>query len=135
MGSSKWEHNLTIEDTFNMGERGFVIGVSANAVAIIRGGRQPPLVIQDETREILTVTEHASEALCMFPSFAMFEVKYHYKCWHIDTSDPGAAFAYSPHQWTDDELGLKWLHHFVSCTKERESSNGGSRILIIERRR
>jgi len=126
------KHHLKPEDIFNMDEKGFVIGMSAKAKVICRAGRRPPRVTQDGTREMLTIIECVCAALYMLPSFTIFKGKAHYMGWHTETNDPDAVFAYSPNGWTDDELGLKWLHHFDSCTKDWQNGNGCPCLLILD---
>jgi len=126
------KHRLKPEDIFNMDEKGFLLGISAKAKVICRAGRRPPRVTQDGTREMLTVIECVCAALYMLPSFTIFKGKAHYMGWHTETNDPDAVFVYSPNGWTDNELGLEWLHHFDRCTKDREGSNSRPRLLILD---
>jgi len=120
------------EDIFNMDEKGFIIGMSSKAKVICRTGRRPPRVTQDGTREMLTVIECCCAALYVLPSFVIFKGAVHYMGWHTETSDPKAKFAYSPNSWTDDKLGLEWLHHFDKHTRDRQGGNGRPRLLILD---
>ena len=45
------------EDIYNMDEKGFILGMSSRAKVICRAGMPPPRVMQDGTRELITVIE------------------------------------------------------------------------------
>jgi len=125
-------HKIQPEDIFNMDEKGFIIGMSSKAKVICRTSRWPPRVMQDGTREMLTVIESCCAVLYVLPSFVIFKGAAHYMGSHTETSDPEAKSAYSPNGWTDDKLGLEWLRHFNKHTRDRQGGNGRPRLLILD---
>jgi len=98
---------------------------------VCRAGHRPPRVMQDGTREMLTLVECCCAVQYMLHSFVIFKGTAQYMGWHSETSDPDAMIACSPNGWTDDELGLESLYHFDHCTKDRKRGSN-TPLLILD---
>jgi hypothetical protein len=123
-----YKYRFQQENIYNMDEKGFILGYSAKAKVICRGGRRPPRITQDGTQELITVIECCSAGLKVLPSFIIYKGAGQYMGWHSETSDPEAVFASSPNGWTDDLLGVEWIRHFNQYTP----SEGQPHLLILD---
>jgi len=47
---------------------------------------------------------------------------------HLETDDPRTRFAYSKNSWTNDQLGVAWLHEYF----EPKTYTNHARLLIID---
>jgi hypothetical protein len=125
------KYKIEAKDTYNMDEKGFILGFSARSRVICRSYRRNPLVTQDGSRELLTVLECVSADCFVLPAFIVYKAQSHRTGWHGETDELTAKFCLSKNGWTDDALGLSWLEeHFDLHTRQRAS--GGPRLLIID---
>lgn len=125
------KNKIQPQDIYNMDEKGFILGFSAQSWVVCRSYLHNPLVTQDGSWELLTVLECVSSDVFVLPQFVVYKAKSHWTGWHGETDDLLAKFCLSPNGWTDDSLGLKWLiDHFDCFIKNR--AGGQPRLLIID---
>jgi hypothetical protein len=107
------KYKIEAKDTYNMDEKGFILGFSARSRVICRSYRRNPLVTQDGSRELLTVLECVSADCFVLPAFIVYKAQSHRTGWHGETDELTVKFCLSKNGWTDDALGLSWLEeHF-----------------------
>jgi len=102
-------HCFLSGNSWNMDEKGFILGFSSRAKVICRATQRNPHMAQNGSREMLTVLESVSAVGMALPPFVVHKGKGHTMGWHLESDDPEAQFAYSKNGWTDDQLGLAWL--------------------------
>ena len=128
------EYNFLPENTYNMDEKGFILGVSSRSKFVCKAGRRPPRVTQDGTCELITVIEAVSAAQFVLPPMVIYKGAGHYRGWYTELEesegDGDAKFAYSPKGYTTNELGMEWLQHFDAWTSDRASEK--FRLLLLD---
>lgn len=105
--------------------------ISAQLVVTSSERRSRPKAIRPGNREWVTVIHGISAAGWAIPPFIIFAGQHHLSAWYkgndilsdwvISLSDNG---------WATNELGVKWLKHFIKHTKERRV--GGYQLLILD---
>ena len=100
------QYNFLPENIYNMDEKGFILGMSSRAKVISRAGRRPPRVMQDGTRELITVIETicaSTAAQFILPTMVIYKGAAHYRGLYTELGEEGGAdaiFAYSPKDTT-----------------------------------
>jgi hypothetical protein len=109
------EHDIQPEDTYNMDEKGAMMGVIGQQRCIVSKSEKRPKYAQDGNREWVTLVECVSISGAVLSPWIIFKGKVQLLKWthklqelrkdeefvgHICISDNG---------WTDNELGVEWL--------------------------
>jgi IS5 family transposase len=133
LGRLRKQYKFKKENTYNMDEKGFMLGMGARVKVITRRGRKPPQETQDGSREWITVVETCCADDTMLPPMVIYQGQGLYRQWYDEDveMDPRTAFAHSDKGFTTDELALEWLRdYFDPWTKSR--ANGEPRLLILD---
>ena len=124
--------------TFNMDEKGFMIGVQAPSKRVfskmvwVKDGARAP--IQDGNREWITVIPTICADGTTLPTSVIMASKA-YDIWDtwvedIPPTDDQINVSSSPTGWTNKKLGLAWLKRFDQFTKEKARRSW--RLLICD---
>lgn len=114
-------YDVLPKNTYNMDEKGFMMGQAAKVKVICKAGRKNPRLTHSGNRTWVTVIEAISAVGVVIPPMIINQGTAHYKGWYagVKTQDV-ATFAYSPKGWTDSKLGMDWLinnfDHYTSTT-------------------
>lgn len=104
------QYKLEAEDIWNFDEKGFILGLAQKVKVICKRDQKGAQLIQDGNHELVTDIETVSASGRVLPPFIIFKGKTHIAGWFPAVSrDDGTAFAFSPHGWTDIELGQEYL--------------------------
>jgi hypothetical protein len=117
-------------DIYNFDETGFMMGVASTSRVVTSSdtvGRAT--MVQPGNRDWVTTIECINASGWSTPPFIILTGKVHLASWYKDLPSDWVV-AISDNGWTTDELGLDWLRHFASFTKER--SAGAYRLLILD---
>ena len=118
------------EDTWNMDETGFCIGVGRDQLVITKQKRQLYLGVPTN-RELATAVETISGGGCYIPVFLILAGARHMARWYQDSNlDPNMAVSLSDSGYTNDRLSLEWLYHFNNHTKK--GTIGAKRLLLLD---
>ena len=128
---TKATYGISDDDTYNFDETGFMMGkISAQLVVTGSERRGRPKAIQPGSREWVTVIQGINAAGWAIPPFIIFAGKYHLSAWYQEDILRDWAIAVSDNGWTTNELGVDWLKHFITHTKDRRV--GAWQLLIID---
>lgn len=108
------------------------MGVISTGVVVIGSERRNRRkAVQPGNREWVTVIHSISARGEAIPPFVIFAGTYHLSAWYTDDNIPHDwAISLSENGWTNNELGVAWLHHFEKHTKDR--TIGNYRLLILD---
>lgn len=114
-------HNILPDDTYNMDQKGFLMGRSARVKVICRRGKKRNFKTQDGVRELITVIETVSAGGFALPPFIIYKGEAQYQGWHGQVkADEKAYFSYSKKGWTNNIIGLEYLtQNFGPNTAQR----------------
>jgi hypothetical protein len=88
-------------------------------------------LIQPGEREWVTAIHGINAAGWAIPPFIILAGQYYLSAWYKDNDIPHSwAFAVSDNGWTNNELGVEWLKHFIKYTAERRV--GARQLLILD---
>ena len=115
--SVKAQYGILDEDTYNMDEKGFMMGVAGSAKVVFSKHEKQAFVKQCGNRDWASLIE-AISCRRRLPMWCIFKGKVYMDAWY-DALEPGEGhqIALSENGWTDNELGLDWLQNmFEPCT-------------------
>lgn len=133
------EHEVEAENTYNMDEKGFMIGVIGRSKRIfdkaLYGKKQYKQSTHDGNREWVTVLATICADESTLPVGVIFPAKGDevQQSWvrEIDPEEHKIHFATSPNRWTSNDLGLAWLKQvFDRYTKKKARRK--YRLLILD---
>lgn len=103
-------YEILPNDSYNMDEKGFMMGIAAKVKVICHAGRKNPCLTHSGNRSWLTVIEAISGAGTPLQPIIINQGTVHYKGWYaVVEGQDIAKFSYSPKGWTDSKLGVDWL--------------------------
>jgi hypothetical protein len=128
----KAKYGILDEDTYNFDEIGFMMGViSTGAVVTGSERRNRPKQVQPGNREWTTVIQGVNAMGWAIPPFIIFAGMYHLSAWYQEADIPHDwPIRVTTNGWTTNEVGLEWLEHFDTHTKNRVV--GTHRLLILD---
>jgi hypothetical protein len=127
---TKETYGILDEDTFNFDEAGFIMGrITPRLVVTGSERRGRPKAIQPGNREWVTVIQGINAAGWTVPPFLIYAGQYHLSAWYEEESIPRDwAVSLSDNGWTNNQVGIDWLKHFIAYTKDKKV---GARQLLI----
>ncbi|KAI1507790.1 DDE superfamily endonuclease [Pyrenophora tritici-repentis] len=126
----KAKYGILDEDTYNFDETGFQISLGGS-VKVVTASQQrlKPISRQAGDKEWITLIAAINAMGWLIPPFFIFRAKNHQQAWyHGNPKDWRVAV--SDKGWTNNEIGVAWLRHFIDHTTAR--TVGGYRLLIID---
>ncbi|OAQ99520.1 hypothetical protein LLEC1_05927, partial [Akanthomyces lecanii] len=120
---------ITPEDTWNMDESGFRIGVGKDQL-IITKRHHKHYFSSPENRESATVIEAISAGGSFIPAFVILSGKQHMARWYSKGLDGKMKISVTSTGYTNDEITFNWLEHFEEHTKKQQV--GAWRLLILD---
>jgi hypothetical protein len=130
--NTKAKYGILDDDSYNFDEAGFQMGVIGTSVVVTGSERRNrPKSVQPGDREWSTVIQGINACGWAIPPFLIFAGKHHLSAWYEGNDiPPDWVMAVSDNGWTTNELGIAWLQHFNTHTKDR--TVGTHRLLIID---
>ena len=126
----KEKYGILDEDTHNFDEAGFMMGKISSQLVVTGSERcNRPKMIQQGNREWATVIKGINATGWAIPPFVIFKAKHHDSAWYEDLPYDWA-IGVSDSGWTNNELGVAWLRHFIKHTAHRKV--GVYQMLIID---
>ncbi|KGQ02871.1 hypothetical protein BBAD15_g11910 [Beauveria bassiana D1-5] len=122
-------YGITPNDTWNMDESGFRIGVSKDELVITKS-RHKQYFASPENRESATVIEAISAAGAFIPAFVIVAGKQQMGRWYSDELYAAMKVSVTSSGYTNDEITFKWLQHFQSHSIKCQV--GAKRLLILD---
>lgn len=118
------------DDTWNMDETGFRIGVGKDQLIVTKRKRAHYFGIL-ENREPTTAIEAISAGGQYIPTFLIVAGQVHMAQWYTQPElHPDTAIIPTPTGYTNDQVGLEWLKHFDKHTTKK--TVGKKRLLILD---
>jgi hypothetical protein len=125
----KAKYGILDEDTYNFDETGFQMGIGGSIKVVTASERRlKPIGVQPGDREWATLIAGINAMGWIIPPFFIFKAKNHDRSWYHNPKD--WRIGVSENGWTTNELGLKWLSHFIQHTEAR--TVGSYRLLILD---
>ncbi len=101
------EHEILAENTYNMDEKGYVMGLIANLKVSVSARAKHKFMQQLGTWESVTVIECVSGNNVVIPLLIIWSAKTHQNTWYSICLDLQIRFAISLNVYTNNELGLE----------------------------
>lgn len=133
--------NIQPAYTWNMDEKGFLMGLSDRCKVIVKelGRHGAVKIAEDGNRELITAVECVSAVGEVLAPLLIYKGNDHFMGWHQFTkgnTSKDFKFTYSPKGWTSRTLSLAWLKdHFEPNTRPPKDSYSGlipTRLLIVD---
>jgi hypothetical protein len=123
--------HITPQNTWNIDEKGFLLGVTSREKVICMSKRRSPRVILEGGREWITLLETISASGQTLPPFVVYKGEAQYMGWHNYVERDEATFALPPNGWTNNITGLKYLvEHFQPRTQPQDITQ--YRLLLVD---
>jgi len=122
------EKGIQIEDHWNMDETGFRIGCGRAHTVVTRSLRGVLQMADPENRDYITAAEAASAAGESIPPMIITKGINILARWIANDIDDDTLFNTSDTGYSNDDLAIDWLHHFIRCTRGKRK---GRWILLI----
>jgi hypothetical protein len=119
---------------YNFDETGFQLGQgkAEDVVTAYPDRFQSNELAQSDSRETCTLIECIAANGEAIAPYIIFKGSVHLERWYRLDSLPGDdRIAVSPKGYTNDQLGLDWLNHFIQCTRDR-TKRGEKRLLLFD---
>ena len=116
------KYDIQPEDTYNMDEKGFALGVAGRAKVVCSRDDLQVYATQDGNREWVSLIECISADGRLLGMFIIFKGKRHMKAWYNALEDPDAFIALSENGWTNNVLELEWFIRYVKCSDSTSCS-------------
>jgi hypothetical protein len=132
------EYNIEARHTYNMDEKGFLIGILSRSKRVFSRllweSKQVKETLQDGSREFVTLLACiCADGTAIEPSIIFEGMGPLWSAW-IESADPVKHQAFittSSIGWSNNDVGLTWLEHvFDRATKEKARSS--YRLLILD---
>lgn len=135
MASKMAQYDILPENTYNMDEKGFLIGVLQKTKRVFSKGTEIRGTGQDGNREWITVVATISMDGSYLPPSIIYQAKTDniQDSWLEDFNNQEAYFTSSPTGWTNDSLGISWLTEvFDRHTKGKARNGRDYRLLLVD---
>lgn len=137
------EHNIRLDDIFNVDETGFYHLYSGLIIGSSIGTMQTSNVVVDVAvsdayeaqpgrQEWLTVIECISATGEKIPPYVIFKGQNLMSNWLPKPMPKGWMFAANASGWTNNYHGMKWIEHFESATQKQLQSPDDYRLLLCD---
>ena len=129
--SVKAQYSILDEDTYNMDEKRFLIGVAESTKVVFSKHEKQAFVKQCGNRDWASLIEAVGNRRRL-PMWCIFKEKKYMDAWY-NVLEPGEGhkISLSENGWTDNELGLEWLQNlFELCTAPY--LQGEYRLLLVD---
>ncbi len=122
------EKGIQEADHWNMDETGFRIGCGRAHTVVTRNIRGVLQMADPENRDYITAAEAASAAGQSIPPMIITKGVNILARWTANDIDDDTLFNTSDTGYSNDDLAIDWLHHFIRCTHGKRT---GQWILLI----
>ena len=123
------EKGITAVDVWNMDETGFRIGCGRAKMVIMLDPNKPLRMMDPDNRDYITSVECVSSGGEVIPPMLIISgVNILHKWCQENDLDEDTLIGTSESSYSNDDLAMDWLHHFIHHTRRRRS---GSYILLI----
>jgi hypothetical protein len=123
-------HGIQPDSIWNMDETGFRVGIPGGERVLVPIGVSELYTPSPENRTSITVIETVSAIGKVIPPVLIIEGKKHMESWYHDNLDGNERILLSDSGYSNDDLALKWLQHFILHT--RSSSNSEPKVLLLD---
>jgi hypothetical protein len=139
VGKKVEEYNILPENTYNMDEKGFLLGKITKAKRVfpkdLKASGKLLAAGQDGSREWITVVATICGDGTALPPLLIYDSTSGsiQDSWvqDFDSNEHDAWFTSSASGWTSDEIGFKWLEEFFD-KKTREKARRQWRLLFVD---
>jgi DDE superfamily endonuclease len=134
-------YRINHSDTYNMDEKGFMIGVLQASKRYFNRDEAKTSRLkgagQDGNREFITIIASICQDGQALPPAIIYAAapNNHQDSWYeeLDTAEPIAHFITSSNGWTNDDIGYEWLTNvFDRHTKKKASHGRDYRLLFLD---
>jgi hypothetical protein len=118
------------DDLWNFDEIGFQLGRGGDQWILTRNPAYTSYIATDTNRESVTCIEAVNASGDSIPPAVILPGVQIFESWVDNNLDGDTLLAVSATGYTDDLIGLRWLHHFDQLTKKRQK--GLHRLLLMD---
>ena len=130
--SIKAEYGIIDEDTYNMDENGYMIGIAGSSKVVFSKYQKQAFINQAGNREWASLIEAIGTTGRRLPLFVILKGKKWKDDWFIPELESGDCISLSENGWTDNKLCMEWIQDcFEPAT--RSYLRGQYWLLIIDR--
>ena len=123
------KYGISDEDTYNMDEKGFAMGIADSSKVIIKG-TTTPFNVHPGNRDWVSLIECISSRGTVLPAYIIFQGAQVQPAWYDAMETKADTVRVSPNGWTDAEIGLHWLQTVFN--KHTKPERGMYRMLIVD---
>jgi len=121
------------QNTYNFDETGFRIGIGKDQWVVTRDSKKPLSFASSTNQELVTVIETISGDGAVLPPMIIVSGKLQMEDWFTKTNLPGdVLLGVSETGYSNDVLGILWLHHFDKYSADRRTQSGVWRLLLLD---
>jgi hypothetical protein len=129
VANTKAKYGITDEDMYNFDETGFMMGVIHSQIVFTGSEKHSTKSLQPGNCGWVTNIQGVNAKEWAIPLFLIFSGKVLITSWFHNLPRDWV-IKVSPNGWTSNELGIAWLKHFNTYTKDRKV--GVHRLLIVD---
>ena len=124
------EKGITEVDVWNMDETGFRIGCGRAQLVVTLDANKPLRMTDPDNRDYITSVECISSGGCVIPPLIIISGAQVLHKWCENDLDGDTLFATSESGYSNDDIALDWLAHFIEHTANKR--RGAWLLLIID---
>ena len=129
VANTKAKYGILDEDMYNFDETGFMMGVIHGQMVFTGSEKRSTKSLQPGNRGWVTNIQGVNAKGWAIPPFIIFPGKVLITSWFHNLPCDWI-IEVSPNGWTSNKLGIAWLRHFNTHTKDRKL--GAYRLLIVD---
>ncbi|KFY68309.1 hypothetical protein V496_01174, partial [Pseudogymnoascus sp. VKM F-4515 (FW-2607)] len=122
--------NIEPASIWNMDETGFQIGIPGGEKVIVPRGVTELYTASPKNRTSITIIEAISAGGVTIPPLLIVPGKVHMESWYHRSLDGRERVLLSESGYTNDELALEWLNHFILHTQS--TPNSETKLLLLD---
>ena len=123
-------HGIQPDSIWNMDETGFRVGIPGGERVLVPNGVLELYTPSPENRTSITIIETVSASGKVIPPVLILEGKKHMESWYHDNLDGDERILLSESGYSNDQLALEWLQHFILHT--RSSRDSSPKVLLLD---
>jgi hypothetical protein len=124
------EYGINPADIYNFDETGFRIGMGRHQKIVTRDPKVQAYIESSTNRDYVTLVEAVSGDGFTLPPMVIINATTHREHWFPSSLDDHYLMGVSDSGYSNDELGLKWIHHFDRFTIKR--MRGQYRLILFD---
>ena len=124
------QRGIKTESIWNMDETGFRIGIPGGERVLVPRAAKSLYTTSPENRTSITIIEVVSAAGQTIAPVLVVPGKIHMEAWYPENRSGNELILLSENGYSNSQLALRWLQHFVKLTAPRDPGN--PKVLLLD---